>query len=369
MSAVLFSKTGLFAGTSFNIANDASIGKSDNNSVVLRSEIVSSQHARISYDDSQKAYFLEDLGSSNGTLLDGIKVKGKERLERLHIITFAGKFDFIFQVGGVAPVKAAPHVPSVIQEQKTVFDKGTDAPAALPSFGKKEEKLEEKTMFDAGMEAPARLPKFGRPAPEPKSEEKKEIEKTVFDKPAEAPSGLPSFSKPKEEKEVEKTSFDSGQGAPSGLPKFDAPKDDEKTIAAKVPDSTPPAFQKKPEPPAPPPPSDIERTAVMKQPPTPPPSAKPGFMLSVGKLNKEFELKDGQTSIGRTIGCDIIIDDVSMSRKHAMITVSAGKVMIKDLGSSNGTSIDKKRISSEIEITPSSNIRLGMVEVKIKKVI
>ncbi|MGH8015743.1 MAG: FHA domain-containing protein, partial [Candidatus Zixiibacteriota bacterium] len=205
-------------------------------------------------------------------------------------------------------------------------------PEALPSFDKKEVIKEDKTMFDAGKDAPAALPSFGKP----------------------------------NLKEIDKTSFESGEDAPAALPKFAPPKKEEETIASKAPESTLPAFQKKPDPK---PVVEEERTEVLKQRTPIPVSPRPRFMLSVSKLNKEYELKEGQTTIGRTIGCDIIIDDVSMSRKHAMITVTGDKIIIKDLGSSNGSSVDKKKISTEVDITPSSEIRLGMVEIKIKKVV
>ncbi len=355
MNAVLFSKTGLFAGTSFKIGHDATIGKSDGNSVVLRSDVVSGNHAKITFDDAQNAYFLEDLGSSNGTLLDGISVKGKERLERLHVITFAGKFDFIFQIGGVVPTKSEGLRSKTVEEavEKTMIDKGE---GKLPSFGKKDPVKEDKTMFDAGKDAPSPLPSFGK---------QPDLHKTVFDKGADAPAPLPAFGKSKDEP---KTMFDSGKNAPAALPDFGMPKEktEEKTISAAAPEETLPSFQKKPEAK----PSESEaRTEVMRQPSPQPPAVKVRFALAVGKLNKDFDLKDGSTTIGRTIGCDIIIDDVSMSRRHAVITVTGDKLSIRDLGSSNGTLVDKKRIGSEIEITPSSVIKLGMVDVKIKKVI
>lgn len=351
MPAVLFCKTGLFSGTSYKIESEATVGKSDSNKIVLRSDIVSGNHAKITYDDAQKSYFLEDLGSSNGTMLDGIKVSGKERLERLHVITFAGKFDFIFQVGGVIPAKSAAPVPDALVRDKTMIEKAEDQLPA--SFGKKEILKEDKTMFDSGKDAPAPLPGFAKP---------KDLHQTVFDKGADAPAPLPSFSKPNEEP---KTMFDAGKEAPPPLPKFNPAKDEEKTIAAK-PMEPAPSFEKKSEPK---PAENIERTEVMRQQPTPAPVSKPRFSLVVGKLNKNFELKDGATTIGRTIGCDIIIDDVSMSRRHAVVTVTGDKITIRDLGSSNGTSVDKKRIGAEVEINSSSDIRLGMVEVRIKKIV
>jgi hypothetical protein len=65
--------------------------------VVLPVPAVSGRHARIEWDEAAGSYFLEDLGSLNGTELDGEPLSGRERLDRLHVITLGGKLDLIFQ--------------------------------------------------------------------------------------------------------------------------------------------------------------------------------------------------------------------------------------------------------------------------------
>jgi len=60
--------------------------------------VVSSEHARISFDAQRSAYVLEDLGSLNGTQLDGIRIERKEVLDKLHLVCFGGGVDFIFQL-------------------------------------------------------------------------------------------------------------------------------------------------------------------------------------------------------------------------------------------------------------------------------
>ena len=52
---------------------DLTIGRGLDNHVVLLDDAVSGHHARIVQDDDR--YFLEDLGSANGTFLDGVKVQ------------------------------------------------------------------------------------------------------------------------------------------------------------------------------------------------------------------------------------------------------------------------------------------------------
>ena len=44
--------------------------------------------------------------------------------------------------------------------------------------------------------------------------------------------------------------------------------------------------------------------------------------------------------IGRHPGCDIVLDDASVSRQHAAVTVADGAVFIEDLRSRNGTSVN-----------------------------
>ncbi|MFQ5652182.1 MAG: FHA domain-containing protein [bacterium] len=98
MYAKLFCKTGALAGTSHRFSTETTIGKSKNNKLSLTPETISGQHARIYWDEEDKRYYLEDLNSRNGTRLDGMRVRQKERLSRLHIITLARQHDFIFQV-------------------------------------------------------------------------------------------------------------------------------------------------------------------------------------------------------------------------------------------------------------------------------
>ncbi len=50
--------------------------------------------------------------------------------------------------------------------------------------------------------------------------------------------------------------------------------------------------------------------------------------------------------IGRAPGCDIILDNIRVSRNHARLSQEGGKWVLQDLGSQNGTFVNGKRISS-----------------------
>lgn len=104
MKARLICRTGTLAGTGCEFDEEVTIGKSGDCNLRLDPPIVSGRHARIYLDAETRAYYLEDLGSRNGTELDGMRVTGHRRLDSLHVITFAGKFDFLFY----APRESSP---------------------------------------------------------------------------------------------------------------------------------------------------------------------------------------------------------------------------------------------------------------------
>jgi hypothetical protein len=56
----------------------------------------------------------------------------------------------------------------------------------------------------------------------------------------------------------------------------------------------------------------------------------------------------GQTTIGRSPDCGIFLDDVTVSRKHAVLVERDGGFFIEDQGSLNGTFVNRKRVESAL---------------------
>jgi hypothetical protein len=48
--------------------------------------------------------------------------------------------------------------------------------------------------------------------------------------------------------------------------------------------------------------------------------------------------------IGRSSGCDIVLRDDSVSRRHAEIALRGGVCVLRDLGSSNGTFVNGRQV-------------------------
>ena len=64
-----------------------------------------------------------------------------------------------------------------------------------------------------------------------------------------------------------------------------------------------------------------------------------------GRAGEMFPL-DGETTVGRSPDCGIFLDDVTVSRKHAILRERDGNFSIEDQGSLNGTFVNRKRVES-----------------------
>ena len=61
---------------------------------------------------------------------------------------------------------------------------------------------------------------------------------------------------------------------------------------------------------------------------------------------KRTALAPGETLIGRDPAAVLLIDDPSVSRRHARILVADGSATLEDLGSKNGTHLDDRKVES-----------------------
>ena len=77
-----------------------------------------------------------------------------------------------------------------------------------------------------------------------------------------------------------------------------------------------------------------------------------------GRTGEQFPLERTQTTIGRTPDCDIFLDDVTVSRRHAIVAKGAGTFTIEDLGSLNGTFLNRHRIE-KAELENGDEIQIG----------
>jgi pSer/pThr/pTyr-binding forkhead associated (FHA) protein len=73
-----------------------------------------------------------------------------------------------------------------------------------------------------------------------------------------------------------------------------------------------------------------------------------------------------QVTIGRAPDSTLIADDDYVSSRHARIYPSEGVWMVEDLGSTNGTWLDRSRITSPAVLNPGVPVRIGRTVVKLQ---
>jgi pSer/pThr/pTyr-binding forkhead associated (FHA) protein len=72
-----------------------------------------------------------------------------------------------------------------------------------------------------------------------------------------------------------------------------------------------------------------------------------------------FLLDSDTVSVGRHPDSDIFLDDISVSRRHATFTRSGTGYVIADLGSLNGSYINRDRIDSEVALAGGDEVQIG----------
>jgi pSer/pThr/pTyr-binding forkhead associated (FHA) protein len=70
-------------------------------------------------------------------------------------------------------------------------------------------------------------------------------------------------------------------------------------------------------------------------------------------------------TIGREAGCDLVLPDSTVSRRHARLVVESGTLVVYDEGSTNGTFVNEQRISRQ-PLKAGDTLRFGSVQFKVE---
>ncbi len=73
----------------------------------------------------------------------------------------------------------------------------------------------------------------------------------------------------------------------------------------------------------------------------------------------EIPLEEGENVVGRTSDAVVRISSSRVSRRHARIVVTGGRVVLEDLGSKNGTYLRGRRIHRPVELSDGDEICFG----------
>ncbi|HKU57449.1 MAG TPA: FHA domain-containing protein [Gaiellaceae bacterium] len=78
-----------------------------------------------------------------------------------------------------------------------------------------------------------------------------------------------------------------------------------------------------------------------------------------GRAGETFPVDESPTTIGRSPECGIFLDDVTVSRKHAVLARDEGdRWQIDDQGSLNGTFVNRERVESA-ELRDGDELQIG----------
>ena len=73
-----------------------------------------------------------------------------------------------------------------------------------------------------------------------------------------------------------------------------------------------------------------------------------------------YVLRRGETVIGREPSCDIQLDGDLVSRRHARLLVEPVRLVLEDLGSSNGSRVNDTCLEGPYELRAGDRVRIGL---------
>lgn len=81
-----------------------------------------------------------------------------------------------------------------------------------------------------------------------------------------------------------------------------------------------------------------------------------------------YEIAKPVITIGRGVSNDLVLNDASISRLHAVVKQVAGEIVIADRGSTNGVLLNGQRISTETRMAAGDRAHLGRFELRLEQV-
>lgn len=82
-----------------------------------------------------------------------------------------------------------------------------------------------------------------------------------------------------------------------------------------------------------------------------------------------FRLMPGEVrTIGRATGAQFVVEAPLVSRLHCRLTCSDdGRLIVEDLGSTNGTFVDTRRVEGRVSLVPGAMLTVGRVGFEVVK--
>lgn len=97
-------------------------------------------------------------------------------------------------------------------------------------------------------------------------------------------------------------------------------------------------------------------------------SASPTLVvISAGaQRGRELPLDSPQRTVGRAAGSDLLLDDPTVSRRHAVLRRAGSAVLVEDAGSTAGVYVNGQRIDGPALLRPGDVVMLGRIELQLR---
>ena len=79
-----------------------------------------------------------------------------------------------------------------------------------------------------------------------------------------------------------------------------------------------------------------------------------------------YELSD-ESTVGRAAGCQVALDDSYASQLHARLYKRDGKLFVEDLGSTNGTYVNRRKVTAPVALRKGDRLQVGRTVLEVAK--
>ncbi len=309
------------------VPGEITLGRSPACNIVAEAPAVSKVQARI--ERTREQLLVEDLGSANGTFVNGIRV----------LSAFLSDGDVV-SLAGVESYRVAVELGEVTSGSGRFSGAVSTNTASRPRFS-----ADWKTRYDWSTTEQTELAELRQRLAE---EDRVRQEQRTRRNPVVRPAAKGATAvKPPSTPPVK---------APGAAP-VSAPS--AKASAASVPSPSPP-----------PPPVPPRPAMPVAPPPAAPPRAVSGPILEIRLLGPEITLvvgHPGAHDLGRSSDVELRVADPTVSRRHARIILSDDRTMVyvQDQGGSNGTRLNGKEVAKLAPLADGDTIGIGNIELKV----
>ncbi len=85
-----------------------------------------------------------------------------------------------------------------------------------------------------------------------------------------------------------------------------------------------------------------------------------------GQSGRAYDLAD-ELTVGRAAGCQITLDDTYASQLHARIFRKDGQLFVEDLGSTNGTYLNRKKVTAPVPLRKGDRLQVGKTVMELSR--